>query len=131
MAALPDSGDRELYRRAVRAAIGTITDAAWWIANEKAHVRAVKWPRAWERSETDQPEDRALVRVCDTCSAVTAFDLDASDENRLRMDRVGQTVRDVSKSECLRLWKTASKCRCAEVKLKQGSGPGHLTIVGS
>lgn len=54
----------------------------------------------------------ALVRQCDGCGMTTAADLDATREHALEMQMPGQTVREVSTEECLRLWQTAGRCRC-------------------
>lgn len=66
----------------------------------------------------------ALVRHCDKCLAVTAFDLDATCANEKALRKRGQTVRIMDAAEVLGM--KFERCKCLPNVPDQATAKGKL-----
>ena len=54
----------------------------------------------------------ALIRRCNVCGAVTAVDLDVTEENMRNMVMLGQTVTEVDRLFAKKAWLASASCNC-------------------
>jgi len=73
--------------------------------------------------------EQALVRQCDGCGMTTAADLDLTPQHAEEMWMSGQTVRQVTRDEALRLWRDAGPCCCKRSQPNPETNPTKTPLV--
>jgi hypothetical protein len=66
------------------------------------------------RERTAGMSDTILIRKCDGCGKVTAFDMNATVKHKREMQFMGQTVYEVPKSEIASHRANMGSCKCGK-----------------